>query len=210
MIKNVMVDGSEAMKLMVDGVKVWERSGLPTRYTKCEYLESSGAQYIDTGIVDDGQTDFEISFAYTAGGQGYPSVFGARITVDYIVSLMYFNDNELYYSTVGIISVNDIRAKHTYHFYANHRYWEVLNEGITSDKDICRTTNLSVYLFGLNWNNKRLSKTKIYGFHAVKNNTVIQNLIPALDSSGVPCMYDTVSKQPFYNHGTGEFLYELA
>ena len=36
------------------------------------------------------------------------------------------------------------------------------------------------------------------------------NLIPALDRNGTPCMYDTVSKQNFYNAGTDEFLYELA
>ena len=28
-----------------------------------------------------------------------------------------------------------------------------------------------------------------------------------LDKNGKPCMFDTVSKKPFYNQGTGEFLY---
>ena len=30
--------------------------------------------------------------------------------------------------------------------------------------------------------------------------------IPALDTSGVPCMFDTVSKQQFRNSGTGQFI----
>ena len=29
MIKSVMVDGAEALKLMVDGTVAWERGGLP-------------------------------------------------------------------------------------------------------------------------------------------------------------------------------------
>ena len=36
------------------------------------------------------------------------------------------------------------------------------------------------------------------------------DLIPSIDPSGMPCMYDTISKHPLYNKGTGEFLYELA
>lgn len=32
------------------------------------------------------------------------------------------------------------------------------------------------------------------------------NLRPSLDSNGVPCMYDKVTKQPFYNKGSGSFI----
>lgn len=31
-------------------------------------------------------------------------------------------------------------------------------------------------------------------------------LIPALDATGAPCMFDTVSRKPFYNSGTGDFV----
>lgn len=33
------------------------------------------------------------------------------------------------------------------------------------------------------------------------------NLLPALDPTGAPCLFDTVTRKPFYNRGTGEFLY---
>lgn len=35
------------------------------------------------------------------------------------------------------------------------------------------------------------------------------NLIPALDPAGKPGMYDTITQQPFYKSGVGEFGYEL-
>lgn len=38
------------------------------------------------------------------------------------------------------------------------------------------------------------------------NNELVRNFIPALDSQGKPCMYDTVTQQSFYNQGTGEFI----
>ena len=34
-------------------------------------------------------------------------------------------------------------------------------------------------------------------------------MIPCLDENGVPCMYDTISKQTFYNQGTGEFKWSI-
>jgi hypothetical protein len=34
--------------------------------------------------------------------------------------------------------------------------------------------------------------------------------IPCLDRTGTPCMFDLVSRQPFYNSGTGDFLYPTA
>lgn len=35
----------------------------------------------------------------------------------------------------------------------------------------------------------------------------IRNYVPALDPTGAPCMYDTVSRKTFYNSGTGDFIY---
>lgn len=32
------------------------------------------------------------------------------------------------------------------------------------------------------------------------------NFIPSLDTTGTPCMFDLVTKQPFYNSGTGQFI----
>ena len=36
--------------------------------------------------------------------------------------------------------------------------------------------------------------------------TEMANYIPAVDKNGVPCMFDKISKQPFYNSGTGQFI----
>ena len=39
------------------------------------------------------------------------------------------------------------------------------------------------------------------------NGILTRNLIPCLDPTGTPCMFDTVTQKPFYNSGTGDFLY---
>ena len=47
---------------------------------------------------------------------------------------------------------------------------------------------------------------KIYYFEAT-DGVVHRKMLPCLDETGAPCMYDTVSKTPFYNSGTDDFLY---
>ena len=53
----------------------------------------------------------------------------------------------------------------------------------------------------------KISKFKIWSFNILKNNSPVLKFIPCLDPTGAPCMYDLVSRQPFYNQGTGDFLY---
>lgn len=39
------------------------------------------------------------------------------------------------------------------------------------------------------------------------NDRIVYDLVPCLDAVGAPCMFDMVSCKPFYNSGTGDFLY---
>lgn len=52
-----------------------------------------------------------------------------------------------------------------------------------------------------------LWKGRIYSYKLYKNNVLIQDLRPCIDSNGVVCMYDMVTKEYFYNAGTGTFGY---
>lgn len=48
---------------------------------------------------------------------------------------------------------------------------------------------------------------RIYEAKITQDSMLINHFIPALDSTGTPCMFDLVSRQPFYNSGIGDFLY---
>lgn len=68
-------------------------------------------------------------------------------------------------------------------------------------------TNGNMWLFARN-GYANYGSFRIYSFSIVNATSVcILNLIPVLDPSGRPCMYDLVTKKPFYNQGTGEFTY---
>lgn len=48
----------------------------------------------------------------------------------------------------------------------------------------------------------RLYKAEIYTAEGC-----IHQLLPCLDETGTPCMYDVITKTPYYNQGTGDFTY---
>ena len=48
---------------------------------------------------------------------------------------------------------------------------------------------------------------RIYYFRAYENDELIQELLPCLDDNNVPCMYNTISGEYFYNQGEGNFAY---
>lgn len=57
--------------------------------------------------------------------------------------------------------------------------------------------------------------SRSYGFSfrvyslELDNGVQKMNVIPVLDANGKPCMYDKISRQCFYNSGTGTFKYKI-
>lgn len=59
-------------------------------------------------------------------------------------------------------------------------------------------------LFGLYGNN--MTSARIYNAQAFMGTDAAYDVVCAIDVQGVPCMYDKVRKQAFYNSGTGAFI----
>ena len=50
---------------------------------------------------------------------------------------------------------------------------------------------------------------KIYYITISQRENIYMDLVPVLDAAGTPCMYDKVTRQCFYNKGTGTFGYRI-
>ena len=194
---------------------------LPTGYQRCKFLKKSGTAYIDTGIIPDKSMDYDVVFDVERRYPGTLYVFGSDSSYD-----TGFNLSEDFTITEGIRSCKFYKSKYYPTFI-------IINRGVQYSVKICEnqfSVNSEVFsvdsgsyvcaysliLFGTNRkgqamvNDKYCRNLRIYSFTISKDGKKIINLIPALDRNGTPCMYDTVSKNTFYNAGTGEFLYELA
>ena len=70
--------------------------------------------------------------------------------------------------------------------------------------DSIATLKLFSYSDGVNYKDSWWVGTCSRFRAKAKNGEV--NYIPAIDTTGQPCMFDTVSQQPFFNNGSGSFI----
>lgn len=99
-----------------------------------------------------------------------------------------------------------------------HSYLNWKNDGLVTCRNVNgeSSENLSkhnwsdfptdnVQLF--NCGNAYVCKCCIYSVIFSHGSNIIMNFVPALDETGAPCMYDSISETPYYNSGTSDFLY---
>ena len=230
MIKSVMMDGEEALKLMVDGKVAWERGGLPAGYRRCSYLQGVGnnTTYFVIPRIDITNSPWVLLECmyqtYSKDTNAFGSILGdVRFEHGigwggYAFTYNYGNGHGPGGNTEknaqtenGLLPANALAGKRMLVEYKNDTIYLDGIEQTIAKNNIYATGSLGiandVYLFGTNRGEaKRYFSGKIYRFF-VENQI---DLIPALDKNGVPCMFALISKSTFYNQGTGEFLYELA
>lgn len=190
---------------------------LPPGYTACEYLESTGTQYIITDLPV--KYSRVICKANSSSVVNDNHMFGWRSRdTGCIYHLTYWSSswswgngtaNFIDYTApeVGCLSphVFDLCASNEHEF--------------TIDGEVKATTTLDFSSFQesyklcffarMNTSVVQFGRWKIYWAKVidVRDNTWYI-ILPALDPSGTPCMYDTVSKKTYYNQGTGNFSYK--
>ena len=192
-----------------------DRSELPAGYRRCAFLQSDGNQYLSIDdyipqIGDSFRTDFVTDYV----SSNFITVFSAG-TGDYqFIGLVGFKNASIYmkYFTSGDASYYDgfvTREKpYSLRFFSDGK---ILFDGTEINSEVEKSkmpVNTNLFLF-IRANLTSGFVGKILGFKAERNGNVILNLVPCIDADSVPCMYDTVSKQPFYNRGSGKFGYEL-
>lgn len=204
---------------------------LPKGFTELEYLESSGTQFIDTGIVTDGTYTIEGDMRVVSPRGSY---WGRRTSAGGAESETFPDGNSLLThikptSMPASVCINYIyraRPREVVDVTLRHRY--AMKEGQKSisldgvnvamaaqnaySVKAVNNNNLTYYLF---CENKLTTATEmaviaVYLFRMTDGvGNVVLDLVPILDADDTPCMYDRVSKLRFYNSGTGTFGYAL-
>ena len=191
------------------------RPDVPSGYTRLEYIESSGTQYIDTGITSVVNAEFGLIAQQTKLLSGFPTMVGANDTAgDFKVVFGYGSGK--FYSQCGngsgyVQPVNVDKNKHTFVLKNTDNSQELTVDNITisGTYNITTSTNYPLCICARNTYNGvgAFTEQKVYSFYAKKNNNMVQNLIPAKrNSDNVVGMWDTVSKTFFTNAGTGSFI----
>ena len=194
------------------------RYGLPAGYRRLEYLNSNGNQYIDTQIYN--FESFILDYKSTGGSYwnnilGYiPTGCTRRFAATSGQYVAVFHPDS-YYIWANFDINSKVRNRLEYSLAAGRSYvvngetYSGLSAVAVNTAYDVQDVDLSVYLFASN-----LGTSLSYGYAAIYSCTMrdnkgvkVRDFIPALDPTGAPCMFDLVSRKPFYNSGTGDFSY---
>lgn len=161
---------------------------IPEKYTQLSYIESTGTQYIDTGILPQIGLKIVIDVKYTSADNDTWICGAVRDWTTGIEAGIV--SNALYMSLGFSYSPSDSSQRMT-----------ITGQCTTSN----HVTDLPIYLFSRNThigaNNG--AACRIYSARFYLNDTLIADYVPCVSDSGVYGMYDTVSQT--FNAGTGGF-----
>ena len=200
--------------------------GIPSQYTRVEYIQSHGTEYIDTTeyrtVTEYGsdnpnlsKDDFYIKVKQDTNKNGMP--FGSCYTNKNSIWLYYYDSpkaiNLYYYNKSGtqrstsVLSPWDTNA-HEINYRSGTVYCDGTKKSTLTISDV-ENSRYGLYLFSSRNNDGTPGwkfTGKIYRFKWWKNKAVQYDMIPVYDTvSRKYGLYDMVSGQFFGNKGTGAF-----
>lgn len=204
---------------------------IPAGYAKVAFLESSGTQYIDTGVVTDGTYTISARMqllssnkdvwgrrSNSGNAEGNAQPYGNSVLNTYDTTKVVIN-----YVWRGYNRNSPFDLKQTHDYVVTEGQKAFIVDGVSQtisglNQWTVKSTNLDGISHFLFWSNKsndaaRLEKASasIYSFRMQDGSgSTVLDLIPVINTAGIPGMYDKVSKQFFENVGTGQFRVGLA
>lgn len=185
-------------------------SVLPEGYTELEYIQSSGTQYINTGIVPSSALITEIIYACESSGIVENAIFGSAWSASGYFFMAYSGINGFRWHSCGgyaDAAVSDATAKHT----AICQKGKLSLDGIEYNFSASGSDSTNaVRLFGVTSNAGYAGAAngiyKLYRCKMHNGNTVYRDFIPCKNASGVVGLLDIINNTFYSNAGTGTFV----
>ena len=190
---------------------------LPSGYRLLEYIQSSGTQYIDTGVPVTSNLGIKASIRNLAWtGSDFCNFYGVHSYNVYFALSYVKGENSLlaevilnaalkvtYISTSPVVPYN-YEIEHNYRNSGNIVV-NGINYGVSYSSHIA---NLTLYicadnLFG---SADRFSCIQLKSFQITDGNTVVRNFVPCINPSGAVGLYDLVNGRFYGNAGSGSFV----
>lgn len=190
------------------------QGNLPTEYQQVEYIESTGTQYIDTGIMPNQNTGFDIEFftknKFNSTVGEFGSIFGARegSSVNELQLSSYSRENDkglIRFGTIGrsagLVENTKMQCSLRNKIYTN-------NDDVTIEFTSDFTTLYPITVFALNnkGNITQHGSVQIFFLKLYNLDTLIRDFVPCYrKSDSVIGLYDLVEQKFYTNQGTGDF-----
>ena len=186
------------------------------------YIQSSGAQYIDTGYYCNQDTKIEIKYELLSTSGNTLAVLGDEQNVLFMCK---FNSGSLplqwawRFGNVQTLpqdntNLNNGTVKVNIDGGDFSAYNGIATTTATVTPPATFTSTYSLLLFTsrdyqnlTNPNTNEFVVARMYYFKIFENNALVHNFVPHIDTNNVVCMLDTVTNTIHYNLGSGNFGY---
>ena len=170
-------------------------------YTQLEYLESTGTQWIDTGVIPTNTMKFVLESNFTSGAMGSSVASSSKTIFDFRSS--------------AVLTYGEGKS-HTYTKRNQKQKFiiDYLNSKTSCDED--ENSFVSTPKFGnstftiFTWHEGGYyynTSGKFYSLKIYDNETLVRDFVPAMrKSDNVLGLYDKVEGKFYTNQGTGTFL----
>lgn len=195
-----------------NGAGEFQYSGLPIEYEPVEFIESTGAQYINPNIQLTSNHSVEIDYQLTNATQYRTGLFGGLGS----------NASARYGS---ILSPTNAHLEHG--FGSGNVYWQQgkpdtnrhilrqIKNKVYFDNDLIYTfaetsfvVGSDAYMCNFNYTNYKPAQARYYESKWWDGDVLIRHFIPCYrKADGEAGFYDLVTKSFFTNKGTGNFIY---
>lgn len=174
-------------------------------YIQLSYLQTSGTQWINTGLTATNDIELEIRFKTIQSTSSYGRIIGTTNDCNFEFCDMKsmtnyrFSINSSKAATNIILNNNDFN---TIKMTGNGKLY--INDKLTIDLN-SSPNNSALQLFttqsGKENGRLQVSYCKIW-----KNSELVRNFIPVKDKDSIVCLYDKVNEKFYKNNGTGDFI----
>ena len=196
--------------------------GLPEGYTAVNYLQSSGTQWIEMGVAPNQNTKSVLKIKINNFNADYgSSLIGSRTGGNSNDQFFTYLDIPIGSSTRFLFKMDGQTQAISWTGLTTDKIYTVtlsgtemkaeLEDGTTvfsktfSVSDF--TSTVTMALFRAKGISTSYFQGRIYSCKHYSGDELIQDFVPCLDTEGVPCMFDLVSRKSFYNKGTGSFTW---
>ena len=206
-IKTIIIDSADEYDVLMEYL-------VPITYQPVEYLESTGTQYITTGVSPSANFVMDIDLQ---GSQ--TSLFGSNLSGGGTNAYRWsFNYNSHYSSYVGpngteqnftTASAGNRVQLQFEQTSSNKQYFTLTYGGTTETKSYTQTTATGrvLWLFAYRGGSWAYGKVKIYRATMYNNGSMVGDYIPCYrKSDSVAGMWDRVGETFYTNEGTGTFI----
>lgn len=188
---------------------------LPEGYTQLNYIQSTGTQYIDTGVSTPEGCRVQCKVAYTSLSSTLAVVFGSHDAAPpYYRNFLAATSSTWELGAYGTADFGSPTVNTEYEIDANTKSGEigcsVNGNTYTVDQSIAPSAQrsaLSVYLFALHYADGLFpAKMKAWWYKVYVGGTLVRNFVPCKNPSNEIGLYDLVTKEFYGNAGTGTFI----